>query len=120
MATETTSPGRHACSVLPRTSLGAHASSVLAPATNKSKRANEARKAPSPASSLLHHQPSNRSAGAAVTPLHISGPSADVGPFSAISLANDPTANRDDRTAVPRLHNSRRNAVGFPLVPVLF
>jgi hypothetical protein len=99
MATETTSTGGHAASVLPRTSLGAHASSVLAPATNKSKRANKARKAPSPSPSLPHHQSYNRSAGTAVTPLQNSGKFTDVRPFSAVFLAHAPRFNRDDITA---------------------
>jgi hypothetical protein len=80
MATETTSPGGHAASVLPRTSLGTHASSVLVPATNISKRANKARKAPSPYPSLPHHQSYNRSAGTAVTPLQNSGKFTHVKP----------------------------------------
>jgi hypothetical protein len=89
--------------------LGAHASSVLPPATNKSKVANKARKAPSPASALPHRLTFNRSAGTAVTPLLISGPSPDGVSNRSLSLAPDLTVIRDNRTAVLRLHNSRQH-----------
>jgi hypothetical protein len=100
MANETTSPGKHA-------------SSVLAPTTNKFKRADKARKAPSPSPFLPHHQSYNRSAGTAATPLQNSGKFTDVRSFSAVFLAHAPRFNRDDLTAVPRLHISRRNQFGF-------
>jgi DUF1680 family protein len=93
--------------------LGAHASSVLPPATNKSKRANKDRKGPSPALSLSHDQPYNPSTGTSVVRLHKSGQGAPAGLFSIVSIPHVPALDCDDITALPRLHNSRRNPVTF-------
>jgi hypothetical protein len=64
----------------------------------------------SPAMSLPHDQPYNRSAASAVPPLHSSGQKAEVRTFSVASLAHDPALKGDDITAVSRLHNSRPTA----------
>jgi hypothetical protein len=93
--------------------LGAHASSVRAPATNQPARGNKARKSLTPALSSGHHVTYNRSAVTAVTPLVNSGPSPDGTSNRDLFLANAPTLNRDDITAVSRLHISRRNEVCF-------
>jgi hypothetical protein len=115
-----TALGAHASSGLPsmtnkpgNTALGAHASSVLASMTNKPAEANKTRNSSVPVSSLPHDPAYNRSAGTAVIPLLISGHSPDFGPLPAPSLAGSSTFNRDDLSAVSRLHNSRRKMVHF-------
>jgi hypothetical protein len=99
------------------TSLAAHSYSVLAPATNNPVRTNKAIKSSKPMFhpplSLARDLTLKRGDLTTVSPLQNSGLSPDHISNWDLSLAHALTFNRYDITAVPRLHISRRNHVGF-------
>ena len=103
MVTETTSPVAHASNVLPRTTLGPHASSVLPSAMNNAARTNKARQSPRPMfrppSSLSRDLTLKRQDLTAVSPLHNSGLSPDSAGSRAFVLCagSDIEASRLDQ-----------------------
>jgi|HubBroStandDraft_6_1064221.scaffolds.fasta_scaffold203165_1 hypothetical protein len=116
MVTETTSPVAHASNVLPRTTLGPHASRVLPSAMNNAARTNKARQSPRPMfrppSSLSRDLTLKRQDLTAVSPLHNSGLSPDSAGSLALSSAQDPILKLHDLTSVSPVFITGRPANG--------